>query len=358
MTHYEHAVANAHGNVSISSVVDCPPIEQSVVRVMYPGAGPGDMRTQKMQRAVHFDRLYTVVVHELSPPPPQGPMAVRSPRDALRWAYHQYRRAEFRPLEFAHPVLDTRKIAPGNFSHLLHDLIPLCLRARECLGPDVAFVLETMPGGMHGRFGELLSFFGIEPIVTQRPIIGPIVHHRGARGLSFSDIDTAHDCHPLMFYPDTYKSYNFTTKVAFDKIFIARKGLRRLENHTEVEQLLVSYGYKTIFMEDYTVRDQLSIGANAKYVVAPHGAGMASLVLNRGLNSIIELFPRHVYHNYFPPLIGNRVASYTYIIQKYDERVPQLGWDVIWALKNTSIEVNLELLDRALSMVHNSPSDV
>ena len=81
-----------------------------------------------------------------------------------------------------------------------------------------------------------------------------------------------------------------------------------------LERLLTAHGYTTVYMEDFSFTDQISIAMNAKHVVAIHGAGMAFFALSRGIDSIIELSPPYIYTAFFPTMLGSRVRKYIVII--------------------------------------------
>jgi hypothetical protein len=254
------------------------------------------------------------------------------------------------PLRFAKPVFDTRFASANNFAHQLLEFIPLCLHARHSIGPDVCFVFEKLDL----RISELLSAFAIDPIITRKKIVGPIVHIRGTRGLSVFNVRDTFECPVLSFFPDTYRQYEFKATVQYDKVFFARRDARALENQSDVERLLSARGYTTVYMEDFSIPDQISIGAHARNVVAIHGAAMAFLALNRGMESLIELSPPHVYHSLFPVTLAPRVRKYILIIQEFDEHIMHYGWDAIVRFKNRPFEANLGLLEQALTEVERS----
>src|SRR5262249_16239042 len=131
--------------------------------------------------------------------------------------------------------------------------------------------------GPLARSAELLSLFAIEPVVTNRRIVGPIVHIRGTRGLAAFNLEDAFDCAATTFFPDIYDQYEFKRTVQYDKIFLARRDWRAIRNHSEVERLLIAHGYTTVYMEDFSILDQISIAKHARQVVAIHGAAMAFL---------------------------------------------------------------------------------
>ena len=76
------------------------------------------------------------------------------------------------------------------------------------------------------------------------------------------------------------------------KIYISRAKAknRQIINETEVNQLLTSQGFKTIFLEEMSVLEQVAIFANAEIIVAPHGSGLTNIVFCSPDTKIVELF--------------------------------------------------------------------
>jgi len=69
-----------------------------------------------------------------------------------------------------------------------------------------------------------------------------------------------------------------------EKVFIARKFTRFLLNEDEITQFLESRGFTKYYFEDIPVSQQWQILANARQVVAIHGAALAAMAFNqRGL---------------------------------------------------------------------------
>lgn len=76
-----------------------------------------------------------------------------------------------------------------------------------------------------------------------------------------------------------------------ERIYISRQKAekRKVLNHTELEQLLSKYQFKTLYAEDFSLEEQISIFKNAKFVVSPHGAGLSNIIfMNKG-SKIIEI---------------------------------------------------------------------
>jgi hypothetical protein len=328
------------------SKVDCPPIERSMVQVLYPSDGAVTMRTVIVQRPTYFDQLCTVVIRGTSSPATYPP--VRSAKDVLRWLYRSAVEIDKKygpPLRFDTPIFDTRGKDPNNIWHLLWDIIPWCLYARHCIGSDVSVAFRRLGA----PFRELLSVFGIDPIVTHKRIVGPIVHFRGTRGFASYDLLDTFDCQAITFLPDAYRQYDFKVTVKYDKVFIARRGVRALTNQSDVERLLKAHGYITVFMEDFSILDQLSIATHAQHVIAIHGAAVAFFGLNRSVESVIELLPPHAY--YAPVTLAAIARKYIFVMQEFDERIIHSGYHAVRPFKLRPFEANLRLLERALAEV-------
>ena len=78
------------------------------------------------------------------------------------------------------------------------------------------------------------------------------------------------------------------------KIFINRKdakSLRYIINNESVENTLISKGFSSITLSDYSFVDQVSLFFNAKEIVGLHGAGFANLIFCRTGTRILELKP-------------------------------------------------------------------
>lgn len=77
----------------------------------------------------------------------------------------------------------------------------------------------------------------------------------------------------------------------FRRIFISRRNAvkRRLVNEGEIEALLQSEGFETVVLEGMSVIDQARLFAEAQFIVAPHGAGLANVVFSQNAK-VLEIF--------------------------------------------------------------------
>jgi capsular polysaccharide biosynthesis protein len=77
-----------------------------------------------------------------------------------------------------------------------------------------------------------------------------------------------------------------------EKIYLSRRDVqrRRLVNEPEIAAQLASRGFVSVQLEQLTVAAQAKLFANARCVVAPHGAGLANLVFAAPGTRVVELF--------------------------------------------------------------------
>ena len=86
-----------------------------------------------------------------------------------------------------------------------------------------------------------------------------------------------------------------------DRLYISRKlaTTRRIINEEQVIKLLDNFGFKTIILESMSVVAQVSLFAQAKFIIAPHGAGITNIVFSPTDTKLIEIFaPNYVISHY------------------------------------------------------------
>jgi Glycosyltransferase 61 len=76
-----------------------------------------------------------------------------------------------------------------------------------------------------------------------------------------------------------------------DRIYISRtKALRRkIVNEQEVIRLLNEKGFREVCFEDYDLEQQISIAAQARYLVALHGCGLTNILFMQPGSNVLEL---------------------------------------------------------------------
>ncbi len=302
-------------------------------------------------RPTHFDKIVVSSIFETTPISAFPDVPSDSVRNIARNGFYACKKLGLsvrKPVTMPWPVLDMRIWTPHNMAHLLLDIIPIYLHAKHVVGPE----LRLLSRRVMAPFSTLLNIFQIYPVHEDRRVSGNIIKVRATRGLSAYDLFGIDGCNGISFVPEIYSEMDFASPVRVPKVFMARRAPRNLENQVQVEALVDKFGYETRFFEDYPVRDQLSIGSQAKHVIAVHGAAMSFLATNKRIDSVIELLPPNVHHGLFPICLGSRVSRYEQIIPEVDRRVAHSGWEGISHYKNRQFSVNLDLLEQLLSEIH------
>lgn len=302
-------------------------------------------------RPVNFDHIVTSRVQDVVPGFGSGrrqDLSVRGVARKVGFGAVGACARRVRPQHVDAPIFDSRVCEPNNMAHLLMDIVPCCLHARRVIGTDVMLLSRSL----QPAFEQLLGVFGIKPVKTLREIEGGFVRVCGTRGLAVYDLLGQFDCPTSASLPHAYDGLDLTTSVGFDRVFFARRGARALVNHQAVEDALHRYGYRTVFMEDYSIRDQLSIGARARHVVGVHGAAMGFLAVGKTVESVVELMPSHVYHELFAMCVQPHAKHYHLIISEFDPSVAHSGWSAIAHFKGQPFSVDLPLLEQSLAAIH------
>jgi hypothetical protein len=188
-------------------------------------------------------------------------------------------------------VFDARFDTDGNIAHILDNVCTPVLLARKLLSEhfdkpiDVHVILRERAANLAKQAYEVLR---IPTICTDDNVQGNVVE--------ITPIFHLFGIQPQVFNFE-FKHYNPTTA---KRVFIPRKGNRRLSNNEEVTSFLEGRGFTTYYFENLTHSEKWSILRNAEEVVIVHGAGSANLVFNQlGLKSpdilgsgvrVVELF--------------------------------------------------------------------
>jgi capsular polysaccharide biosynthesis protein len=220
-------------------------------------------------------------------------------------------------------IFDARYEVDTNISHYLLDTLTRILIARDVLSQngmqsaEIVVILKENSSELARNFFKTLNYQTIE---TESNIQGLIVKHK---------------IRPAKSTVDNYISYEDfgffdTTKYAFEnilkfrpaynsqygeKIFISRKNSRTIENENEIEKILSEHGYKKVYFEEgkLSLEEQWGIVAEAKEIVAIHGAALSSLIFNHTKNfdngncnpsrtKLVEIFGPGFFNGYFRSL--------------------------------------------------------
>ncbi|HEY9835901.1 MAG TPA: glycosyltransferase family 61 protein, partial [Vampirovibrionales bacterium] len=109
-----------------------------------------------------------------------------------------------------------------------------------------------------------------------------------------------------------------------DRIYISRRNAsyRRILNEEETIARLSPYGFVPIILESLSFLEQVALFANAKAIIAPHGAGLTNTLFCNPGTQVIEIFsPDMVSVNYW--VVSNITGlDYSYLIgESLDEYI-------------------------------------
>lgn len=184
------------------------------------------------------------------------------------------------------PLFDARFDTESNIAHVLLNVGPAVLQSKGTYG-GVRVIVKASASAL-GR--EAYRLLGCSVLSTDRDVFGDVIvapdAGTGAYEAWYAELFSRIDI------PEP----NFRTP---ERVFLSRKGARRLVNEEEVEQALAGYGFQKIYFEDIPLAQQWWIARNAKAVVGIHGAALSSLVFNRQKVKLLELFhPGYVVNLY------------------------------------------------------------
>lgn len=299
-----------------------------------------NQRVIEVERPQRFEELTLVSQYACSKR--TSDLKGKGPRAVSKRALSSYGR----PITAGY-FFDTRFLEPNNVSHLLMDIIPLCLTVKKAVDEKVIFVFRPL----QPRFRELLQVFGIEPLCTYRPVRGRRLTFYLSRGLAQYEVAGTFDTPLYSYLGEVYSDYTEESSAAGSRIFISRRGPRAPSNSDELSDFLQRRGFETVFLEDFSISEQIAIMQRADEVVAIHGAGIAFLALKTKTKALIEIMPPNVYHDHFAVGVGNKVDTFVQLIPSFDAEVQYKGWPAILESKQQAFTVDLQQLQNALDLV-------
>jgi len=242
------------------------------------------------------------------------------------------------------PLFDTRCDTDGNIAHVLLNAGPALLHSKQTFG-EVTAIVKSNVSAM-GR--EAYRLLGCSVLNTDRDVRGEVIVPPDWRNAMY-----------LTWYAALFSAIEIAEPRAAtpERVFLSRKGPRRLVNEEEVEQTLARYGFHKMYFEDIPLAEQWWIARNAQAVVGIHGAALASLVFNGRGVKLLELFhPGFVVNHYrhLTNAIGGTWCGVTgqmpaEIVRELD--VKRNGRKFAYS----PIRIDLDSLRRALDFLDLSP---
>jgi len=77
---------------------------------------------------------------------------------------------------------------------------------------------------------------------------------------------------------------------ANERVYVSRAkaAKRKIVNESEVADLLIKYGFKTVYFEDISFKEQVNISRRTKYFISNHGAGMTNIMFMQPGANVLE----------------------------------------------------------------------
>ncbi len=260
-----------------------------------------------------------------------------------------------RPVDFGRaPILDLRWEHYFNWSHQINRLLPLAGLLRERLVTPDERVTVILPAGMPPFMEQVYRHFGFDALRSDGPVGGCRLGWR----IDDYNVVLSHVHHITREWSEDRDGRYFPVVEGLPKkIFISRRKQRAIVNAAEVEALLASRGYETIYAEDYSPFDQFALLRQATDVVAIHGAAIAPILFReRGRDfTLLEILPAGHMTNFYQMMcdqVGGRYCAVRgrikarYIAGAYaDEPFVEYSLDD-FEVDPESLKVALEILRR------------
>lgn len=117
-----------------------------------------------------------------------------------------------------------------------------------------------------------------------------------------------------------------------ERIYISRRKARqrRLETEVDLETKLAAMSFSILYFEDLSPGEQIMACAQARIVVAPHGAGLTNLAFSKNLDLLVELIPQSYHVRGFENLARQLGANYVGVFgqSRPGADMTELSWSV------------------------------
>lgn len=194
------------------------------------------------------------------------------------------------------------------YYHVLYEGLMRVFKAQKVFGNIKILVPKARPGYVD----EMLDFVGVR---SNRIIVSdcPVKCKKGVLIPRWSDCGenlTGDICEfregLISRLPDNCNGSN--------KLYISRSRSRRmLSNEYEIEKVLANCGYKIAYFEEMSFVEQLKTIRSAETIIAPHGAGLANLIVARPRTKVIEIMTQGWANSCYGHLASSLGLDYTCI---------------------------------------------
>jgi capsular polysaccharide biosynthesis protein len=179
-------------------------------------------------------------------------------------------------------------LAHNSFSgyyHWLLESLPRLLEAQKQLDN---FILLLPDSYTNSFYGETLTLLGIHHVYRMQPKIKYLVPKLALPYLA--EAMGYHSSSTLQELKNSILSVVATKPSKARRLYVSRRKAtrRKVSNEREVERLLINYGFKVVYFEDYTFQEVVQLCAGAELLVGIHGAGLANILFMPESAVIVE----------------------------------------------------------------------
>lgn len=136
-----------------------------------------------------------------------------------------------------------------------------------------------------------------------------------------------------------------------DRIYLSREhaSRRKIKNEAEVISVLSEYQFLTIYLEEWSFTEQVTIFNHARAVFSPHGAGLSNLVFSQPGTKVLEVFSPAYVNSCFWTLCSQVGLEYYYFLGEGTETTANAQPDKVGDNIIVNIHKLRQLLDLAFS---------
>jgi capsular polysaccharide biosynthesis protein len=226
-----------------------------------------------------------------------------------------------------HPLLSVKPLAtdnpivscpPTGYFHWLLERMPVLLQALS-LVPGAQILIPKKPPAYLLNALELL--FGPQELKKRLIVAGKPV---SVASLVMPRLEI----HSGFVHPHDIQLLRnaFKTKVPFESagrdayLYVSRSKAprRRLGNEQTLEEKLSSIGFRIVHAEEMSFQDQIAVFSKARFIVAPHGAGLSNIVWADSPCRILEIFPSEMSNDCYARLAVSLGLEYDYVVCEAD----------------------------------------
>lgn len=155
------------------------------------------------------------------------------------------------------------------------------------------------------------------------------INVKGSLGLVDKDCRMSKEC--IKYLRDkVIESYKIESSPKTQKkIFLSRKSnfLQRLSNEVEIAEMFSRYGYKIVYPEELSLKEQVELFSQASIVVGTTGAALTNIIYCLPGTKFISIIPKEYNFNIYSTIAYNLGLEIVYLDSKVIKRGKKISGD-------------------------------